>query len=179
MRCRALAFLATLGLSLPAAAVIVDIDALDNTPENPVELSLGPGAYTVVPVDQAGGGAYTATNFWGVVEDCDEVTGGDCHLGWIWQYVYASDSIPETQVVAPDRWATPELAFASAVEHSFELYDPETVRFYFTDGDEFPDNQGGVSFDVVFVPEPGGPALLLAGALALAATRVLPRRRRA
>jgi hypothetical protein len=175
MRCsRALAFLVPLLVSLQAGAVIVDLDARDNTPENPVELDLPPGAYSVVPVDPAGGGAYTATNFWGVVEDCDEVTGGDCRFGWIWQYVYASDSIPETHVAGADRWATPELAFASAAPHSFDLYDPETVRFYFTDG-EFPDNQEGVSFDVVLVPEPAGAALLLAGALALAATRLRPR----
>jgi hypothetical protein len=170
MRLRALALLALLVPSLPAGAVIVDIDARDNTPENPVELDLPAGAYTVVPVDEAGGGAYTATNFWGVVEDCDEVTGGDCRFGWIWQYVYASDSIPETPVTGDDRWATPELAFASAPEHSFDLYDPATVRFYFTDI-KFKDNQEGVSFDVVLVPEPAGPALLLAGAFALAATR--------
>jgi hypothetical protein len=98
------------------------------------------------------------------------VTGGDCRFGWIWQYVYASDSIPETPVTGDDRWATPELAFASAPEHSFDLYDPATVRFYFTDI-KFKDNQEGVSFDVVLVPEPAGPALLLAGAFALAATR--------
>lgn len=171
----ALAALALLLCSLPAAAVVVDIDARDNTPATPVEVSLDAGAYTLVPVDVAGGGAYTATNFWDIVERCDEA-GGDCRYGWIWQYVFASDSLPETQVVADGRWATPELAFASAIEASFDLYEPETVRFYFVDG-EFPDNQEGVSFEIVLVPEPGRAVLVLVGALALAAVHPLLRPR--
>ena len=163
---RALDFLAPLLVTLPARALIVDLDAVDNHPGAPVEVDLPAGAYTLFPVDVAGGGAYTATNFWGVVEDCD-VNGADCRYGWIWQYVFASDSIPETVVPAVDRFLTPELAFASAQEVSFDLYDPETVRFYFTDG-EFPDNQEGVSFDIVLVPEPARAPLLVLAALALA-----------
>lgn len=168
MSIRALAFLAPLLLALPVGAVIVDIDARDNTPSAPVEVELPAGAYTLFPVDVAGGGAYTATNFWGVVESCDE-NGADCRYGWIWQYVFASDSIPETQVLTPDRWATPELAFAGAVETSFDLYNPETVRLYFTDS-PFDDNQEGVSLDIVLVPEPARAVLLLVAGLALAAT---------
>jgi hypothetical protein len=171
----ALAALALLLCSLPAAAVVVDIDARDNTPATPVEVSLDAGAYTLVPVDVAGGGAYTATNFWDTVERCDE-TGGDCRYGWIWQYVFASDSLPETQVVADGRWATPELAFANAFETSFDLYEPETLRLYFIDN-PYDDNLGGVSLDVVLVPEPGRAALVLVGALGLAASSLLSRPR--
>ena len=171
MTIRALAFLAPLLLALPAGAVIVDLHAKNNTPDNPVTVELPAGAYTLVPVDIAGGGAYTATNFWGVVERCDE-TGGNCRFGWIWEYVYASDSIPETPVVAPERWATPELAFTGAFEVSFDLFEPETVRFYFIDGDNFHDNKGGVSLDIVLVPEPARALLLLVGGLALAASEL-------
>jgi hypothetical protein len=170
----ALALLALL-LASPAGAVIVDVHSRDNTPAAPVEVSLDAGAYALVPVDIAGGGAYTATNFWNTVERCDEF-GGDCRYGWIWQFVFASDSIPETPVVAPGRWATPELAFAHAFETSLDLYEPETVRFYFVDG-EFEDNQEGVSLEIVFVPEPARAALVLVGALVLAARGLLPRPR--
>jgi len=165
----ALALLALALLAPPAGAAIVDLDARDNTPADPVEVSLDSGAYTLVPVDVAGGGAYTATNFWNTVERCDE-TGGDCRYGWIWQYVLASDSLPETQVVADGRWATPELAFANAFETSFDLYEPETLRLYFIDS-PYDDNLGGVSLDVVLVPEPARAVLVLVGALGLVLSR--------
>jgi hypothetical protein len=158
----------SLSVAVPAAAVIVDIDAFDNRPQNPVEIDLPAGAYTLVPVDGAGGGAYTATNFWGVVEDCDP-SGADCRYGWIWQYVYESDSIRETDVRVPDRWATPELAFAGATPVSFDLYEPETVSFYFVDCYDFDDNEGGVSLDVRLVPEPGRATLVVVGLLGLVA----------
>jgi hypothetical protein len=170
----ALAALALLLVSLPAAALIVDIDARENTPAAAVEVALDAGAYTLVPVDVAGGGTYTATNFWNIVERCDE-TGGDCRYGWIWQYVFASESLPETQVVADGRWATPELAFANAFETSFDLYEPETLRLYFIDN-PYDDNLGGVSLDVVLVPEPGRAVLVLSGALGLAMGALLSRR---
>jgi hypothetical protein len=169
MLIRTLAALASLLAALPAAAGIVDIDAFDNRSETPVEIELPAGAYVVLPLDVAMGGAFTATNFWGVVEDCD-VNGANCRFGWIWQYVFASDSIPETSIAEPTRWATPELAFAVAPTTTFDLYQTETVRFYFTDG-EWEDNEGGVSLAVVPVPEPARAALLLVGGLCLALLR--------
>jgi PEP-CTERM motif len=128
-------------------------------------LALGPGSYTVNPIDTSMGGAYTAVNRFGGV--------GLPDTGWEWSLWIQRVGIDAAPVfygfgvgigaLAGDYQSTAAGAFAVASALSpitFSLVAPTTVNFLWFD-DSFGDNQGGISVSVV--PEPATLALMAAG----------------
>jgi hypothetical protein len=128
-------------------------------------LALGPGNYTVNPIDISMGGAYTAVNrFAGV-----NLPG----TGWewsLWVQRVGLDAAPVFHgfgvgigAITGDYQSSAANAFAVATTLApitFSLLAPTTVNFLWFD-DNFADNQGGISVSVV--PEPATLALMAAG----------------
>lgn len=167
----------------PAQAAIVNLDTTVNTGQEfglgsgvykagLVTLSLGPGFYTVTPVDTSVPGAlFTAALRFSSVLGCS----GDANCSQGWEHSYyvqigadAPVKFGEGGGIGPlgggAYYSTAAGAFAAGVATGFTLLSTTDVQFFWFD-DFFPDNSGGISLDVTAVPVPA-PILLLGGALA-------------
>lgn len=174
-------------------SIAPDIDANGFTLPNG-----GPGSltYSITPVDQAGGGLYTAALRFS--------TASPPAQGWEWNYWVQIDAATPYQVGyggalgdatpgVPPPWngygpggvaSTPgDYAFTAAAAfaqapglHSFSLAPGQSARIYWLD-DHWGDNSGGISLNVTVVPEPEAYGLALAGmgVVAFAMRRRTPR----
>lgn len=131
---------------------IVDINAVSNGQNNPLGLQLAAGWYTVTPVNQAQGGAYTAWN---------------ANLGnpdW-WSSGFFID-VPGTGILyggGAGPYPTAGDAYANAFwpsNFTFHLSSAGTVHFGMIDSG-YDDNLGGVSLQIRPVPLP--PSMFLLG----------------
>lgn len=168
----------------PAQAAIVNLDATSNSGQpvtlgssafkaGLVTLSLGPGSYTVTPVDTSTPGAlFTAALRFSGVSVC---AGGttNCRQGYEHSYYIqlgadAPLKFGEGGGIGPlgggAYYSTAAGAFGAGVATGFTLLSTTDVQFYWFD-DIFSDNSGGISLDVAAVPLPA-PIVLLGGALA-------------
>lgn len=193
---RTLALASTLAFGSNAAmAIVVDIDAQNNgsyvaggplnllpgtvaQPYNPVQLTLAAGTYTIS--NAAGSGYYSGWNFNG--------SGLNSSGNWVWSFMmaehggliiedaYINDVLGSQAAVAARTGTTTyngnqQLAATStaAFTDTFTLTKTTTLDFYVDDYNwGLGDNYGGVSLNIQSaVPEPGAPALFLAGGLAV------------
>src|SRR5262245_63283777 len=98
-----LSMLSALLLSIPstASALLVNLSSTteSSTPGRgiPVEITLDPGTYMLLPIDPSSGGTFTAWNAWSYVSGCD-VNGENCSTGWLSRYAYESPSLGFTCV---------------------------------------------------------------------------------
>jgi hypothetical protein len=139
-------------LVVPAGAVIVDLDAATRGPFNPVALSLPAGTYTITPIDQSTGGAYTAWLPWGIVGGCD-ANGENCFQGWFHSYRVQIDSGPTADYYNPGFFGTANQAFANAVTAVVTLSTAGVLKLWIPDS-LYSDNGGGVSLHVTDPPLP-------------------------
>lgn len=169
---------------MPAHAAIVNLDTTVNSGQ-PVTLgssafkaglttlSLGPGTYTVTPVDTTTPGAlFTAALRFSGVAGCSGAPSG-CSQGYEHSYyVQIGTDTPlkfgEGGGIGPlgggAYYSTAAGAFLAGVATGFTLLAPTDVQFFWFD-DIFSDNSGGISLNVAAVPLPA-PIVLLGGALA-------------
>ena len=161
-------------LSLPAAALTVDIDARINvrTPqgETPVFLLLDAGEYIASPV----AGLFTAWHAWSPQGTNRNCQGDACTQGWVnnWS-IFTPDTsdIPfetisaGTGVSGRPAWRTADLALEHAGSLSFTLDSTQLVGFLIVDHPIF-DNAGGMTVKVQpvgAIPLPAAGLLLLTG----------------
>lgn len=118
----------------PVSSAIVDIDAAHNGVDNPVQIYLAAGVYTVQPIGTAQGGKFDAWNPWGIwrnrVTNCKS-DGSGCKKGWIEQYHVAGPF--GTYGKNNGRWRTPDLALSNGLQSSFTLEKPAMVSFFVKD----------------------------------------------
>jgi hypothetical protein len=179
--------LLTIGTSsVVPAGVIANINSFSHRISSPLEIVLGSGTHTLVPIDQSQGGQYTAWNTWnsGEVSGCD-ANGKNCFRGWVWSYSLSSPSLGDVEIppIIVDGttgvYSNPALAFASRNESfQFTLNQTETISLFVRDGPSlYIDNVGGVSLAVdpvapVPAPVPApATALLLGGGVVLLSIR--------
>ena len=123
---------------------VVDVDAYFGS--HAVGVSLGPGSYTVTPIDMFHGGAFTA--WW---------TGNNWQSNY---YVDVSGGLLYGGSIAD--WRSPGDAFANSYGTNFTLGSAATVYFGIQDQpDKYGDNGGGLSFLVTSNAVPLPPSLLL------------------
>lgn len=174
-----------------ANAVIIDLNSRVNGLGNSINLSLGPGTYSITPIGIAGGGSYDAWNAWGVTT-CSNPAG--CQRtsptsvrGWLNLYSFASPDLVDVTIngsaavpnsggyysvdtykVYPD----PASALADALSAEFTLGIASVVGFAIPDTPLY-DNLGGISLDInaSSVPEPASIVLLGLGLMGMAVTR--------
>lgn len=145
-------------------------------------LSLGAGTYAVTPIDLSSGGTYTAARRFSAVNCTNGSSTGSslCQQGWEHTYMIQIGSAtpvqygmggglgPLTDGGGPLQdgayFTTAAGAFAAGVPTTFTLAATETVKFFWFD-DNFGDNTGGISLNVMLVPLPA-PLMLLGSALA-------------
>ncbi len=135
-----------------ANAAIINLNALSNTTTNPVSLSLTAGTYNITPIGTADGGDYNAWNAWGHTSGCDS-SGANCITGWLNRYSLSSSEFAPVTYSDGNKYQTPLLALANAIDSSFTLTIDTTVDFFITD-DPYWDNEGGMSLRVDPVPVP-------------------------
>ena len=145
--------------SVGANASIINV--FSNVQPNTQTLSLLAGTYNVNAIGVADGGLYNAWNAWGTTGGCD-VNGANCSAGGFLHYytIEAAElgvvNVGSTSVA--NRYATSLLALDNASDYSFTLTSAADVNFSIYDN--CCDNLGGVSLDVVAVPEPVTTGLL-------------------
>ncbi len=167
----------------PAHAAIVNLDATSDSGlpftlgptvhrAGLTTLSLGPGIYTVTPVDTSTPGAlFTAALRFSGVTGCS----GSSNCGQGYEHSYYIQIGADTPVkfgegggIGPlgggAYYSTAAGAFTAGVATGFTLLSTTDVQFFWFD-DIFSDNSGGISLNVAAVPVPA-PILLLGGALA-------------
>lgn len=149
----------------PASAQVVNLDAQTVTTAAPYTQLLGAGTYQVFDVGSGdiAGALYTAWNPWGSGSGGCDTSGAGCSWGWYrrWYMDFGSGAVGNNIGF----FANASLALANAQgddPHTFTLAVPTTVKFWIGDSDYF-DNTGGVSLNVVAVPEPETWALMMAG----------------
>jgi hypothetical protein len=162
------AFLA-LGLAASAAqAEIINVDALTGAP---VRVALSAGSYQISWVSPAEGGLYSGWNAWGYNTGCD-AGGLGCSTGWLEGFTLSAPAnFPDWGLgYAAYYYATAAQALAAVPPVQFTLASAELVTLYIGDI-WYPDNQGGVSIDLiplsvgasVSLNEPAGLGSLLLG----------------
>ncbi len=137
-------------------AAIVNIDALTNTPSNPVTLFLAAGSYDVTPIGISDGGQYNA---WDA-----NIT--DAVPSWVNAYSISSDQFATFRTWDLVFYTSDLLALENANSASFTLTTPGNVNFFNADS-FFPDNGAGMSLQISSVPIPSAVWLLLTGISAL------------
>ena len=162
------------------AATIVNLDGKANASMDgatAVALTLGPGTYSIAPLDSAVG-IYTAFNRFSAVGDCD-AAGANCRQGWEHSYKVTIGSTtfgfgdgngngglgPLNPGNGYYDSAAHAFANAAPVANAFTLGAISNVKFWILD-DYLGDNSGGISLSVTGaggVPEPGTWSLLIAG----------------
>lgn len=145
---------------------IIDLDAKQNTTDNPVSMMLSPGTYAVDYIGMNDGGAYDGWNAWqGKVERCDR-NGENCRRGWKNRYGISFDGVSEL-FTSGKNYATVSQAMQNAVNTSFTVASDTTVNFFINDK-FYDDNIEGVSLRLSStsmprsVPEPASMLGLLA-----------------
>jgi hypothetical protein len=155
--------------SVPAGAVIIDLDAHARTDLEHVWVPLPAGTYDVTPIGPSQGGGFTAWNAYGVPAYGCDANGAHCEVGWQTRYSFVSERIPNAAYWDSLQYETPALALAHGVSTTFTLPTANLVGFYIDDSN-YSDNVGGVSL-LVSLSSAGVPEERSAAALGL---RVFP-----
>lgn len=137
---------------------------------NPVQLTLGPGSYSITDANGLPGADPNLTSW--------RFNGAS---NWVWSFMVVDDA---TRTVLVDACCGPVFATQSgaatqpfAVNYATTLSLASTTTLDFVVEDYYlPDNAGGISVQVAAVPEPASWALMAGG---IAALLHLQRRRRA
>ncbi len=184
----AIAAAVALAFAAPAGATVINLSGVNNAStdgSNAQSLSLDAGTYNVTFTQ----GQYTAFNRWSSSSGCD-TNGENCRQGWEDSARIGIGSTTSPTFYFGDGnasgdygpkphgayYETASDAFTHAAMYSlnFTLSAPTDVYFWIYDNN-VGDNQGGVSLQVVRVPEPAGWPFLMAGFVLLGL--VLRRRR--
>ena len=169
------------GASASAAMTyVVNIDAVDNSPSNPVVQELQPGTYKIEYTNSdlmPGDALYTAWNAWRNEQVSGCTGGAGCSRGWLYGFGFAYGDTTVT-ISNAERFATPILAFnAAPLIEPITLTEVTEVRFYINDKpDARADNNAGISLAITAVPEPATWLMMIAG---FAVTGMALRRREA
>lgn len=153
---------------LPARAVIINVDAVNDASGSPVSLFLGAGTWLITPTNPTldGAAAFTAWSAWSsgpywlnYLEILD-VNAATYH-----QFGAAGPGVSGSHLTQVDAFAA-----IAGQQITITLAAPGELRFFV--GDNIPgDNRGGMSVDVraAPVPDSGSPAALVLLGLALIA----------
>lgn len=131
-----LGLLVSLQVRVRGQAVIVDIDSVRNGRQNPVVVSLEPGAYDVTVIRPKDGGNYD-----GYLLSFSNPT------SYTYGYAFSADRLPEKVLWDKQIYPTREQAFAHAISTRLMISTRSDVRFYTMD-EALGDNVGGVSLQV-------------------------------
>ncbi|WP_414621664.1 PEP-CTERM sorting domain-containing protein [Calothrix sp. CCY 0018] len=145
---------------------IINLDAKQNSTDNPISIMLSAGTYAVDYIGMNDGGAYDGWNAWeGKVERCDR-NRENCRRGWKNRYGISFDGMSNL-FTSGKNYATASQAMQNAVNTSFTVASDTTVNFFINDK-FYDDNIEGVSLRLSSesisqsVPEPTSMLGLLA-----------------
>lgn len=138
-----------MGYQVQGNGILVNISANNPTPENPVNVALPAGRYTIQEIGIANGGAYDGWKAWMYAPRQDSQ--GQWVIGWLNRYNLSSDALGEMTVNDNTVYGSAAAALSAAIPTSLNIESAATVRFYIKDSPAF-DNQGGIS--LLIIPQP-------------------------
>lgn len=141
----------TASVQAQGATVVVDLDALSNSPANPVPVSLAAGCWQAKPV----AGVFTAFNAWGKVSGC-EPDGTQCVKGWLTSFFLSKPGGGVFGGGGPaSHYDSAALALAESTQLVFTLPQAATVTLAVSDCDNcLTDNLGGISVELSLLHPP-------------------------